>query len=194
MNKFVALPEDWMRGELEKVDVDLNGRLNSPATWNGSVFAELKDFRQESAAFDRGEFRITADKGIAAVQSAEIAQGRNEFHLRGTAELPRDIHDLGRAPATFELAGVLPDLRPVTASLPQRLSGSAQINGKIDIKNGKLEANLNASAGSVSFADGRIDKLSATFTASKILAAGDTRPAAGPASGAAASAQTSARR
>src|SRR5205823_1220492 len=161
--KFVALPEGWMRGELEKLDVDLSGLLSSPATWNGTAFAELRDFRQESTAFDHGLFQISADKGIASIQSAEITQARNQFHLRGSVELPRGIRDFGRAPATAELAATLPDLEHVTAGMPQRLTGSAQVNGKIDIKDGKLEADLSASAGSVGLADGTIDKLSASF-------------------------------
>src|SRR5881396_3338704 len=52
INKFTALPEGWMRGQMEKLDVDLSGLLSSPATWNGSLAAELSNFKQESTAFD----------------------------------------------------------------------------------------------------------------------------------------------
>ena len=47
INKFAALPQDWLRGSLEKFDVDLAGLVSSPATWNGNLTAIVKDFRQE---------------------------------------------------------------------------------------------------------------------------------------------------
>ena len=177
LNKFVALPENWMRGELEKVDVDLGGLLSSPATWNGKMVAEVRDFRQQSSAFDHARFEIIGNKGIALVQAADITQGQNQFHLSGSAQLPRDIHDLSRAPASFEIIGTLPDLQSATTSMPQRVSGSARLNGKINIKDGKLTANLSASAGSIALAEGKIDKLSANVTATKLLAAHRPRPA-----------------
>src|SRR4029077_9671969 len=133
INKFVALPEGWMRGRMEKLDVDLSGLLSSPATWNGNVTAELTDFHQEQTAFDRGIFQVTAKNGVASLQSADIARDQNQFHLRGTAELPRDIHDFGRAPTTLELAATLPDLQQVTAGMPQKISGAADISGKLNI-------------------------------------------------------------
>ncbi|HEY6112335.1 MAG TPA: translocation/assembly module TamB domain-containing protein, partial [Chthoniobacterales bacterium] len=169
LNKFLALPDNWMRGELEKVDVDLGGLLSSPATWNGKIFAEVRDFRQQSGAFDHARVEIIGDKGIALIQTADVTQDQNQFHLRGSTQLPRDIHDLSLAPASFEITGTMPDLKSATASMPQRASGSARLDGKIDIKDGKLTANLNASAGSVAFAEGKIDKLSANVTATKLL-------------------------
>ncbi len=135
INKFVALPEGWMSGQMEKLDVDLSGLLSSPATWNGSVASELTDFHQEQTAFDRGVFQVMAKSGVATLQSADITRDKNEFHLRGSTELPRDIHDLGRAPASMELAATLPDLQQVTAGISQKLSGSAEVSGKISVKN-----------------------------------------------------------
>ncbi|MFN2541748.1 MAG: translocation/assembly module TamB domain-containing protein [Chthoniobacterales bacterium] len=176
LNKFIARPDDWMRGELKKVDVDLSGMLSSPVTWTGSAFAEVEDVRQQFGGFEHGLFQINAGKGVAAIESAEIVQRENQFHLRGSAQLPRDIHDLGRAPASLELAATLPDLQQATAGTPQRLSGSAQLNGRIDIKDGKLEANWSASAGSVGFAEGTIEKVSANLRMTKVLGPSKDRP------------------
>src|SRR5204863_1431344 len=153
--KFVALPENWMRGELKKVDVDLGGLLSSPATWNGKVIAEVRNFRQQSSAFDHARFEMIGNKGVAVIQAADITQGQNQFHLRGSAELPRDIHDFALARASFDIDGTVPDLQPATASLPQRVTGSAQVSGKIDIKDGKLIANVSASAGPIASAEGK---------------------------------------
>ena len=67
INKFAALPQDWLRGSLEKFDVDLAGLVSSPATWNGNLTAIVKDFRQEKTAFDRGEFQLIAKNGVASI-------------------------------------------------------------------------------------------------------------------------------
>ena len=175
LNKFAGLPDDTMTGELEKLDVDLSGRLNSPETWQGNLFAELRDFRNETAAFDHGLFQISAGQGVATIQSADLRQGENQVQLRGSAQLPRDIRDLGRTAASLNVTVNVPDLSRASASLPQRLSGSAQVNGKIDIRNGKVEANLSVVSAAVGFAEGTIEKLSASLTATKLVGA---RPAA----------------
>jgi autotransporter translocation and assembly factor TamB len=174
LNKLIARPEGWMRGELKKVDVDLSGLLSSPATWTGSAFAELEDVRGQFGQFEHGLFQINAGKGIATIESAEIGQGENQLNLRGSAQLPRDIHDLGRAPANLEIAAMLPDLQKATAGGPKQFTGSAQLNGKIDIRDAKLEANLSASASSVGFAEGNIDKMTATLRMTKQL--GESSP------------------
>src|SRR5437016_7908984 len=44
INKFAALPEGWMSGQMEKFDVDLSGLVSSPATWNGKLSANITDF------------------------------------------------------------------------------------------------------------------------------------------------------
>jgi len=167
INKFAALPEGWMSGQMEKLDVDLSGLLSSPVTWNGSVAAELADFHQEQTAFDRGVFQVTAKNGIATLQSADITRDKNEFHLRGSTELPRDIHDLGRAPASMELAATLPDLQQVMAGISQKLSGSAEVSGKISVKNSIVNGDLAITSPSIEFQDGRCENLNAAIKLSK---------------------------
>jgi autotransporter translocation and assembly factor TamB len=169
VNKFVALPEGWMSGQMEKLDVDLSGLLSSPATWNGSVAADLTDFHQEQTAFDHGVFQVMAKSGIATLQSADITRDKNEFHLRGSTELPRDIHDLGRAPASMELAATLPDLQQVTAGISQKLSGSAEVSGKISVKNSIVNGDLAITSPSIEFQDGRCENLNAAIKLSKTI-------------------------
>jgi len=167
INKFAALPESWMSGQMEKLDVDLSGLVSSPATWNGSVVAKLTDFRQEQTAFDRGVFQVTAKNGVATLQAADITQAQNEFHLRGSAELPRNIRDFGRAPATLELAATLPDLRQVSAGMRQKISGAAEIGGKLNIKDSIVNGDFAVTAPSIQFQDGRCENFSAAIKLSK---------------------------
>ena len=177
INKFAALPEGWMRGQMEKFDVDLSGLLSSPATWNGSLAAELTDFHQEQTAFDRGIFQVTAKNGVATMQSADITRDQNQFHLRGSAELPRNIRDFGRAPATLELAATLPDLGQVTAGMRQKISGAAEIGGKLNIRDSIVNGEFAVTAPSLGFQDGRCENFSAAIKLSKKMPpAGSDKP------------------
>ena len=167
INKFVALPEGWMRGQMEKFDVDLSGLVSSPATWNGKLSANITDFHQEQTTFGRGIFQVTTKDGVATLQSADITQDQNQFHLRGSAELPRNIRDFGRAPATLELAATLPDLEQVTAGMPQKVSGSAQVSGKLNIKDSIVSGDFAVTAPSLKFQDGYCENLNAAIKLSK---------------------------
>ncbi len=169
LNKYISLPEGFIGGQIERVNVDLAGVLNLPSSWSGTISAQMSNLRHQQMVFDRCVFEVSAQQGKATLQAADIVQGRNEFHLRGSIDLPADIKQFGRSAATLEMSGAALDLQRLTAGIPQKLTGSAQINGKIDIKNGKLKANLSASAGSIGFENGTIDKLSANLRASKIM-------------------------
>ena len=181
VNKYAALPENFIRGQIEKVDADFSGLLSSPRTWNGMIDVQISDFRQEAIAFDRAHLQISAKNGAATLESADITQGENQFHLRGAAQLPRDVKEFGRDSATLELVATAPDLRQATADMSPRLDGSVQINGEIEIKNSELRANLNVSGEKIGFEDGVIDKLTASVKAAKSIAqnAGHTRKAFG---------------
>ena len=126
INKYAALPEDFIRGQIEKLDVDLGGLISSPRTWQGKLIAQISNFQQRGTAFDRGIFQISAANGTAVLQTGDILQGENESHLRGTVELPATFKDFGRTPTHLEVAGTAADLQQLSAGTPLRLTGSAQ--------------------------------------------------------------------
>jgi TamB, inner membrane protein subunit of TAM complex len=167
LNKFFALPEDWMRGEIQKVDIDITGLANSPATWVGNIAAEVANFQQEHTAIDHAALRLSAARAIATLASADITQNKNEIHLHGSAELPQDLHNFGRAPVTLDLAATIPDLQQLTAGTPQLVSGSAQINGKLNIKNSTLDGEFKLNAPSLKSSNGQCENLVSTLTVSK---------------------------
>jgi len=175
INKYAALPEDFIRGQIEKLDVDLGGLISSPHTWQGKLIAQISNFQQRGTAFDRGIFQISAANGTAVLQTGDILQGRNESHLRGTVELPATFKDFGRTPTHLEVAGTAADLQQLTAGTPLRLTGSAQFTGKIDIVNAKVEANFGVTASSVGFPEGTIEKMSATLRVSKVVPPADSK-------------------
>jgi autotransporter translocation and assembly factor TamB len=180
LNKFLFLPEESLSGTFERLTVDGAGTIDVPRTWSGSVSLQISNVDRPAVRFDTGVFEVSAEQGRAILRSADIVQGKNELHLRGTMELPSVIEDFGRIPATLEIAGTAPDLQRLTTGIPAQLTGSAQFTGKIDIVNAKIEATLGVTAESIGFSNGTIEKLNSTLRASKTIARPDTTPGSAP--------------
>ncbi len=182
-NKYLDLPEGFISGDIERFVVDLTGGLDAPRTWNGTISAQVNDFSSDQIGIGRVVLDVVARDGTATLRSADIVQGTNEFHLHGSAKLPNELSGFGRSPATLGIAAKAPDLSQLSASTGEKLSGSAEISGKIDIVNAELEANLDVTAEQLGFADGAIEKLSANVKASKIMTrnAADTAATTAPA-------------
>src|SRR5437667_3332093 len=142
LNKFLILPEGYLSGQIERLNLEGTGAIDTPRTWNGTMSLRMSNAHWPEISFDAGVVEVSANQGKATLRSADLVQGQNEFHLRGTTEMPADFKDFGRNPASLEIAGTVLDLQGLTAGMPQPLSGTAQLNGKIDIVNAKIEANL----------------------------------------------------
>jgi translocation-and-assembly-module (TAM) inner membrane subunit TamB-like protein len=177
LNKFLILPADYLSGEIEDLALDGAGVIDQPRTWRGTLSVRMTDVHRPEIDFKSGLVEISASQGTAVLQSADIIQEKNEFHLRGTIELPPTFKEFGRTPANLEISGRAPDLQQLTS----RLTGSAEFTGKINIVGATIEANLGVTADSVGFPDGTVEKLSSTLRASKMIAsaqgAGSTAPA-----------------
>jgi autotransporter translocation and assembly factor TamB len=169
INKYAALPEDFIRGQIEKLDVDLSGLLSSPQTWTGTIATQVNNFQQEATTFDRGVFQISAKDGKAVLEVCDIVQGENQFHLKGAGELPHNIKGFGHSPATLELVLSAPDLQKVTAGMPQKLKGKGEITGKIDIKDEKLNGEFAVAATALGFEEGAVGKLNANVKVAKVM-------------------------
>jgi hypothetical protein len=169
INKYSALPENFIQGDLKTLKLNVSGLLSSPKTWNGTLVVQINNFRQENTAVDRADFRVKAQNGSAQLESADLVEGENQLHVRGTVELPRSVDDFGRTETTIELAGTAPDLSEVTAHMTQKVSGSAQINGTIDIHDARVNGSFSVAAGALGFADGAIERVNANIKLSKII-------------------------
>ena len=176
LNKFLIFPAGSLSGEIERLAIDGTGVMDMPRTWSGTMSLQISDVHRPEIDFNSGVVEVSAEQGRATLRSADIVQDKNEFHLHGTIELPSGIKDFGRTPATLEIAGTALDLQQLTAGTPMRLTGSAQFNGKIDVVDAKINANLGVTASAVGFPDGTVEKLNATLRASKIIAAPKSPP------------------
>jgi len=177
LNKFVVFPENYLSGEIDRLALEGSGTIDAPRTWNGTLSLQLSDVHRPAINFDRAVATISAEQGRGVLQSGDITEETNEFHLRGSMELPATFADFGRTPTDLEISGTAPDLERLTAGTTVALTGSAQFSGRIDIANATVNATLGVTGNAVGFQDGIIDKLNCTLRASKRVARGDTKRA-----------------
>ncbi len=175
LNKFLIIPENYLSGEIERLAVEASGTIDAPRTWNGTLSLQMNDVHRREINFDRGVVEISAEQGKAVLRSADIVRDINKFHFQGAMELPSTFNDFGRTPTNLEISGTAPDLERLTAGTPVALTGSAQFNGRIDVVNATVEADLGVSAEAVGFEDGIIDKLNSRLRASKRVVRGDSK-------------------
>jgi autotransporter translocation and assembly factor TamB len=175
LNKFLFLSEDSLSGKIERLALEGGGTIDVPRTWSGTMSLQISNVDRPEIHFDTAVIEASAQQGRAILQLADIVQDKNEFHFRGTMELPSVVEDFGRTPTTLEIAGTAPDLQRLTTGTAVQLTGSAQFTGKIDIVNAKIEATLGTTAESVGFPDGTVEKVSSTLRASKSVARADTK-------------------
>ena len=175
LNKFVIFPENYLSGEIDRLALEGSGTVDAPRTWNGTLSLQLSRVHRPEINFDHAVVTILAEQGRGILRSADITEETNEFHLRGSMELPGSFADFGRTPTNLEISGSAPDLERLTAGTTVALTGSAQFSGKIDIANATVDATLGVTGNAVGFREGIIDKLSCTLRASKGVARGDTK-------------------
>lgn len=175
LNKFLIIPENYLSGEIERLALEATGTIDAPRTWNGTLSLQMNDVHRREINFDRGVIQMSAEQGSVVLRSADIVQDVNNFHFHGGMELPATFNDFGRTPTNLKISGTAPDLARLTAGVPLRLTGSAQFNGRIDVVNATVEADLGVSAEAVGFQDGIIDKLNSRLRASKRVVRGDSK-------------------
>ena len=175
LNKFVVFPENYLSGEIDRLALEGSGTVDAPRTWNGTLSLQMSRVHRPEINFDHAVVTILAEQGRGILRSADITEETNEFHLRGSMELPGTFADFGRTPTNLEISGSAPDLERLTAGTTLALTGSAQFSGKIDIANATVDATLGVTGNAVGFQGGIIDKLSCTLRASKGVARGDTK-------------------
>src|SRR2546427_6728790 len=103
LNKFLVLPENYLSGEIEHLALTGAGMIDQPRTWSGTMSLQMSDVHRPAFAeatagrpginFDRSVVEIFAGQGRATLQSADLVQDRNQFHLRGSIELPSTIEN-----------------------------------------------------------------------------------------------------
>ncbi len=158
-----------IEGDVEKLTFDFVGLLSAPKTWAMSGGGIIRNLELSGATFDSAAMQISAHDGTATIQPVELARAGSVLQMRGLIQLPDRADDLGRSPATFELTGNDLDLALITSSMSKPVSGHAQINGTVEVRDEQMHANLKVSSGPVSNTQIGLHRLEATIIAAKDL-------------------------
>ena len=110
LNKFVVFPENYLSGEIDRLALEGSGTIDAPRTWNGTLSLQMSRVHRQEINFDHAVVTISAEQGRGILRSADITEETNEFHLRGSMELPATFADFGRTPTNLEISGTAPDL------------------------------------------------------------------------------------
>ncbi|MDP9004720.1 MAG: hypothetical protein M3N12_08010, partial [Verrucomicrobiota bacterium] len=164
---YLGRPPEFLAGDVQRLTIESSGAVDSPRTWDVKLEAQVNNLRRENLFFDQCIVNLIAHDGIATVNSAEATIGPNKIAVKGTAELPTDIREFGRAPAHFEISGTLPDLQSLTAHFAQPLMGAATVTGTAEIKDAVLRADLVLSGGPLTQGDRGAAQVSGTVKASR---------------------------
>jgi hypothetical protein len=166
-----------MRGDVRRVEIRGRGQLERPRTWTGTVNAQVENIAAGGAVFDAANVDIIAADGVATIRALNLRSGDNTIDIRGTAELPETTAEFGRAPANVELRAVAPDLSTMTAGLPTPVTGSAEVNGRVSIRDAVVHADLSIAAGPLDAGPASVQRIVVNVRASKQMPPpGEERP------------------
>jgi autotransporter translocation and assembly factor TamB len=154
-------------GDVKTAAIDLQGSLDRPLSWDGTINAEVRNLRQGNFGLDEVKLEMTAADGKATVQEARIDAGTNHIVLRGSIDLPATAKDFGRTPGNFQISIDAPDLKQLTGFLTPPATGSLQASGNLKIENETIHLDLTANGDLVGFDHAAVKKLSATISAAK---------------------------
>ena len=167
--QYLGQPPGETAGEVKNAAIDWHGALDQPATWNGTIKAEIENLRQGKLALGDLKLDVTAANGTATVHEARIDEGNNHVQLRGSIDLPKTTEGFGRTPGNFQFSINAPNLQELTESMQPPVTGSLQANGNLKTGNDTIQLDLSATGDLIGFDKVAINHLSATISAARKL-------------------------
>jgi autotransporter translocation and assembly factor TamB len=169
LGKYFGQAPGQLAGEVRNVRVDLHGKLEELASWNGTVDARAENLRGAGVLIDRIILQAGAKDGQAVIREGRIERGNNHLLVHGSVDLPRSQGGFGRAPGNLQFSLNAADLQQLAPFLTPPPSGSLQANGNIKTENDRTEVEANATGQQIHFGEARIANLAAQIAARKQL-------------------------
>ena len=173
LSEYFGRPAGALAGDVKDFKMDWRGTLDQPQTWNGTITAQVDNVRQSGIALDHVELDVVAANGTATVRTARADAGTNHVQVRGTVQLPKTTEGFRRTPGNLQLVVDAPDLKQLTAFLPQPATGSLQANGTITTDQSIARIELTAKGDLIGFDQAAVKTLTAKISATKKLPATD---------------------
>ncbi len=156
-----------LSGKVERLSIVGQGRLDAPNSWNGTIKGEITNLGLGGMIFDNVSLDVEAAGGRAEVKNLVLSRGANKITVEGTADLPARTEEFGRVPAVFKLRADVPELGSLTAGMAQPITGPAEVNGQISVRDSAINIDLAAVAGPVNFGTGSVERAVVKLQAEK---------------------------
>lgn len=163
-------PKAAMRGDAKRIAIKMQGIIERPSSWNGSIAGQLENIAAGGVVFGSAAIDLRASDGTVTINAFDLKQGPSTITTRGTVTLPDTLDGLGRSPATIELRGLAPDLAAMTAGMTQPIKGVGEFSGRISVKDETMIADFNVAAGPIDFGTGAVQRAIVKLRATKKLA------------------------
>ena len=165
-------PKAAMRGDVKRIAIKLEGELERPSSWNGSVLGQLENVSAGGVVFDSAAIDFQASNGVGTINAIDLKRGSSTVTVRGRVDLSDTLDGLGRSPATIELRGLAPDLAALTSDMAQPIAGAAEFSGRINVKDATVQVDFNVAAGPVDFGKGTVQRAIVNLRAARQLPPG----------------------
>jgi autotransporter translocation and assembly factor TamB len=136
-----------LAGSISRIDVQLDGNLNRPQSFSGSLSAATKGVRYQDYGIDTAKIALNIDKGRGNIEQLSVNAGANKLRVRGNFMLSESSNELlTRSSADIGLAA---EIRGPGRYVPD-LNATTLITGSVGLANGRAQLVTQASVGGIS--------------------------------------------
>ncbi len=125
-----------VQGRLEKLSVDLKGKVENPGSWAGKARVELRSLAQASQKLGDVNLDAVLGQGRADIALSDRLDEVNAIKLTTGIRLPEKFEDFPKTEADGLLTVALPELARL--ALPEGLAGDLTLETKFHLAAGRL--------------------------------------------------------
>ncbi len=170
LGRYLGQSPGQLSGDVKRVDLNLKGDLNKPASLDGSVQASFENVQARGVSLDQIKLKAEAHNGEAIIQEARIDQGTNHVELQGSIDLPNSTGDFAPRPGNLQFSIDAPNLQKLTSFVSPPASGSLRANGTIITGKNAMRVDARVTGEQIHWQNAAIENLSANLSAEKRLA------------------------
>jgi autotransporter translocation and assembly factor TamB len=134
-------------GSVSRMELQLNGNLNRPKSFSGSIGVAANDLRYGEYSIDTANVAVRIDKGSGRIQELGVNAGPNRVRASGTFILPETPNEL-LSGSTADL-GFAAEVRGPDRYVPD-LNATTLVTGIAGLANGRAQLVVDASAQNIS--------------------------------------------
>src|SRR5260370_3912786 len=94
LNQIQKLSSIPISGSISRIDVQLDGNLNRPRSFTGSIGAAANGVRYQDYEIDTANVALIIDKGKGKIEEFSVNAGPNKVRGRGNFTLPETPNEL----------------------------------------------------------------------------------------------------